>query len=252
MAVRTFGEPIVEFSGESVTTGTAAVAVGIPPGVVEVIAYGAVASRVQIGAKIAACLKTTDIGVTFTNYTTQVQDRDTSTVADLSSLDTAANGDYWYLASKHKFAGCTIDMITANVNTSVMTGYYWNGTAWTLVTITDNTDLGGACLGEDQTVTWTVPSAWKKTTTTDTSGLTSYPGLYAMRFQVDAALDSTTTIGEISLLPDDVAAPYGYMAATTDYVFSLNAVECGSLAFYAGSTSSVSLSWLRHSKLGNT
>ena len=246
MGVRTFGEPIVEFQGESVTTGTAIVSIGIPPGVEEVIAYGAAAHRVQIGPKIAKCLKTTDNEVTFTDYTTQVQDRDVSTVATLSSLSTAADGDYWYLASKHKFAGCTIDMIAANGTASVMTGYYWNGTAWANVTITDNTDLGGACLGEDQTVTFTVPSAWAKTT------LDGMAGLYVIRFQVSVALDSSTTIGEISLLPDTTAAPAGYMAATTDYVFSLNAVECGSLAFYAGAASSVSLSWLRHSKLGST
>lgn len=254
MAVRTFGEPIVEFSGESVTTGTDAVSIGIPPGIAEVIVYGAAAHRVQIGAKIVKCLKTTDIGVTFTDYTTQATDRNIATLVDLSDLPVEGTG-YWYLGSNHKFGGCTIDIIGPNSTaTSTMTAYYWNGTAWTNTAITDNTASGSVCLAVDGTVTiTTVPSAWAKTTATDNSGLTSYPGLYFIRFQSDKVMDEATTLGEISLLPDAVAAPYGYMAATTDYVFSLNASQCGSLAFYNnGDGSTVSISWLRHSKLGNT
>lgn len=257
MAVRTFGEPIAEFLGESVTTGTTITAVGIPPGVEEVIVYPVTnAHRVQIGARIAACLKTTDSAATFTDYTTQATDRVAATVADLSSLDTAANGDYWYLASKHKFAGATVDILAGNTTASVLTGYYWNGTAWTLITVTDGTIVAtGKCLGQDGNLTWTVPTgtSWARTTTTDNSGLNSYAGLYAMRFQVSVVLYSATTISEIALLPDTTAAAAGYMAVATDYVFSLNPVECGSLAFYnATGAASVSLSWLRHSKLGST
>jgi len=245
MAVRTFGEPIVEAYGESLVTGTAIKSIGFPPGVAEAIFYPAAASRWGLGPKLDICCKTTDDEVTFTDYTSQATDRNIATVVTLSSLSTAANGDYWYIGSKHKFAGCNIDIIAANTTTSAMTGYYWNGSTWVDVTITDNTG-GATCLGSDGTVTFTVPSAWKKTT------LNGRPGLYVIRFQVAATIDSSVTIGEISLLPDTVAAPLGYMAATTDYVLSLNTVECGSFAATAGSTSSVSITWLRHSKLGST
>jgi len=51
-AKRTFGAPIVESYGESLTTGTAIKSIGFPPGVVEGIFYPAAASRWGLGAKI--------------------------------------------------------------------------------------------------------------------------------------------------------------------------------------------------------
>lgn len=247
MATRTFGEPIVEFFGESVTTGTAIVSTTIPPGVEEVMLNGAAAHRIQLAPPIELCLKTIDNEATFTDYTNAARDKNVATVVDLSALSTAANGDYWYLASRYKFGGATIAM-TASVNaiTSTMTGYYWNGTAWVDASITDNTVSSSKTLAQDQTVTWTTPSAWAKTT------LNGVGGLYVMRFQVSVTITNPTTMEGIALLPDTTNSPAGYLAATTDYVFTINSITTGAIGLYAGGASSVSISYIRHSKRGNS
>jgi len=249
MAIRTFGEAIVEFHGEQIVTNTTVSGIGAPLCAQEVMFNCAAATRVQLAPKIAMCCKTADSGVTFTNYTSQVQDRTTSTLATLTGLDTAANGDFWYLASKHKFAGCILDLVDLNATASVMSGYFWNGAAWADASITDNTATGGACLAEDgaanDSITWTPAATWATTT------LNGVSGLYVIRFQVTAALDSTT-IAEISLVGDTTNSPAGYFAAATDYVMTINSSEVGGISFIAAGASTANVTWIRHTRRANS
>lgn len=246
MGVRTYSQPVVEFHGEALTTGTAVLAVGIPPGCNEVMFNGAAAHRVQFGPRLVFMGKTTDNAATFTNYTAEVTDRDTATVAVLSGLDIAANGDYWYLVSDRKFAGATITMGSAvNGTASVMTGYYWNG-AWTNATITDGTANGGATLAQTGNITFTPAADWVKT------DLGPYKNVYVIRFQVSVALDASTEIAEVALHCYITNAAYGYFALTTDYVMGIDVSETGSLCASAAAPSTLNVTWMRHVRRGNS
>lgn len=223
--VKTFEAPIGGFYGLQLTlTNAKTEAWNIPDGAKELIAYGSAAFRMQLGPPLAACKKTTDNEATFTDYTTNAKDNSASTHVTLSSLDTAANGDYWYIASRYKFAGCWIDVDGANANASVMTGYYWNGNSWVSASITDNTAAAGKCLAADGTVTFTPPGEWRRGT------LDGEDELFIIRFQVSAALDAAVTLDGVALLPDTTTYPMGYFAGTTDYILSIDPSEVGSVA----------------------
>jgi hypothetical protein len=193
--IRESSTPVREFRTTAVASVAGIQAVNIPPNIDGYTIYAPTnAYNLQHAPRIAFCGKTTDNEVTFTDYTTEAVDISTATSVDLSSLDTAANGDYWYLASHAKFAGATLDIDATNDTASVMSGYYWNGTAWADITITDGTDVAGDCLKQDGNITWTVPSAWEEKT------LNGIPNLYIVRFQVTVALDASVTIDSIGLL----------------------------------------------------
>ena len=109
-------------------------------------------------------LKTTDLLATaaaITDYSEQAQDLDTATDVDLSSLSTIAALDAVYVGALVPFRGVEIDVDAANVNASVLTVKYWNGSAWTDITATDGTDSAGASMAIDGNVTWTVPASWE-------------------------------------------------------------------------------------------
>lgn len=248
MAVRTFGEPIVEVSGIVVTTNTEVYGCQMPVGAEEVMFNGAAAHTFQICPRLDLCCKTTDNEVSFTNYTTQARDADSTTLVTLSSLDTAANGDYWYVGSRYKFAGVLFNVTAANGSASTMTGYYWNGSAWADASITDNSNVGGACIGATgwDNVVWATPATWARRGIT---GVTT-EDLYIIRFQVSAALDSSTTLNTVLLKGDTTNSPAGYAAATTDYVISMNRGTCDGLSFTAGAASTVNVTWIRHTRRG--
>ena len=106
--------------------------------------------------------KTTDSLIAATNYTdlsSAAQDADAGTDVVLSSLDTLANGDAMFVGSHIPFAGAHLTVDSANTNTNDLTVDYWDGSAWSDISDTDNTDTG-ASLAVTGTVTWTVPSDW--------------------------------------------------------------------------------------------
>lgn len=248
MSVRTFATPIAEFHGESMATSTTITGKGFPPGAVEVMLDDAADWRGQFGPRIEKCLVTDDSGATFTDYTAKVRDRDTSTSLILDSLDTATNGGYWYLAAKYKFSGAAVTVGAVNGTTSTMTGYYWNGSAWGDVSITDNTASAGAALGQDgKTIAFTVPSDWEAIT------LDGVENLYVIRFQVTVQLDSEVEVDEIALIPDTTASPAGYFNKDTDYVMTLDTAVNGSIcAYLSTSTSTLYITWMRHTKRGSS
>ncbi len=137
-------------------------------------------------APYLSVFKTTDDSGTFTDYSVNAQDGDAATDITLSSLGTAAQGDYLYVGAHRPFRGFKVDVDAANSTASVMTGFYWNGVAWTDASITDGTTNGGAAWAIDGDISWTVPTGWKKK-------VVNGRDMYWMRFQVTAALDSSTT-----------------------------------------------------------
>lgn len=151
-------------------------------------------------------LKTTDLLATqgnITDYSIEAQDNSTSTSVTLSSLDTLANLDAVYIGSHLPFSGLAVDVDGTNSTASVLSVFYWNGTAWADTSATDGTDNGGATLGQDGNITWTVPSAWattslSKAVTTAAKGVGVLTNeLFWVRLTVSAALDSSVTLDHV-------------------------------------------------------
>lgn len=163
-------------------------------------------------------LKTTDALATVTDYSEAAQDASTGTVLTLSSLDTLANGDYLLIGSHLPFRGVSIDAQAVNSNASALTvKYRKTDDTWADISATDNTAIGeppAASMAQDGTVTWTVPTDWKKASLTDIGSPAPGAGvvqrsepLYWTRWEWSAALDSSVTLN--SLLALNRSTAYG-------------------------------------------
>lgn len=149
--------------------------------------------------------KTADALATITDYSEAAQDNDAATDVVLSSLDTNANSDALWIGSHLPFAGLSVDMDATNGAASVLSGTYWNGTALSNISLTDNTASGGATFAQDGTITWSVPTDWTAASlATIGSAASSIPSsgqaLYWVKLVVSAALDSSTTLNSVHAL----------------------------------------------------
>ena len=189
--------------GEAATTTSATT--GLPVGThwVSLTARN-FSTAVAVGFKVCpwlVILKTQDDNATFTDYSEAAQDDDQDTLVDLSSQDTAANGDYVYVGSHIPFRGVDIDVNATNSSVSSdLTVEYWSSTGlWTDLSASDGTN-GTESLDQDGKVTWTVPAntLWQPnrlngilaTNVTIPSGNAK---LYWTRWTWGVATDSSTT-----------------------------------------------------------
>ena len=158
----------------------------------------AVAVQVMLNPYVSV-LKTVDDSVSFTDYSKDAQDAATATLVTLSSLSTAANGDYLYVGAHVPFRGLNATVVDANGVASVMTAVYSQiGDVWTALTITDGTASGGATVAVTGNITWTVPTDWVKK-------LVGGREMYWVRFQVSVALDSSTTLSSLLAMNQSTA-----------------------------------------------
>lgn len=167
-------------------------------------------------------LKTTDLlaaEANITDYSDNAQDNSTSTDVTLSSLGTLAQSDAVYVGSWTPFGGVVIDVDAANGNASVLTVTYWKSdSTWADISATDGTDNGGASMGQDGSVTWTVPSDWVAEALEVAVPSTAHKNLgvltapqYWTRWVFSAALDSSTTQNSWTAINRNT--DYGEMAA---------------------------------------
>jgi hypothetical protein len=124
------------------------------------------------------------------DYTTEVRDSNTSTVAVLDSLSTLAAFDAVFIGCPVQADAISITVENANGNASVMTMHYRkNDSTWATTAITDGTASGGASIAVDGDITWTpqtdeVPHYM--------FGLTAF--WYRLTFS--AALDASVTVSQ--------------------------------------------------------
>jgi len=233
--------PVGAFYGEtSSTTQNKRVSTNIPVGTKSLLINCSGDFRLQLAPPLVLVCKTTDGEATFTDYTSAATDKSTDTDVDLSSLDTAANGDYWYVASRYKFGGVWVDVDGANGNNVTLTGYYNNPEGWTNISLTDGTNSSGT-LAVDGAITWAVPSDWRPAKMSDLFPNASLinlsrevqdNSLYVVRFQVSGAVDGAVTLNMIAPLGDIATYPQGYFQADTDYEFNINRDEVGGIEYY--------------------
>ena len=156
--------------------------------------------------------KTTDALVlesNLTDYSDNAQDNSTSTDVTLSSLGTAAQGDFLYVGAAIPFSGVAIDVDAANGNASVLTvKYRKSDNTWADTSATDGTDSGGATFAVDGSVTWTLPTDWitaklKETGDTNLNLGVATQELYWTRWEVSAALDASSTLNSMIAINRD-------------------------------------------------
>jgi len=137
--------------------------------------------------------KTVDNGVSYTNYTTEING---AGVADISSFDTAANGDWIVVGGDAPFRAVHFVMTTVNANASVATIEYWNGAWESMPKAHDNTSLSGATLGQTGAMYWDdAPDDWVASTINSIEK-------YWVRISVSATLDAAVTIDTVyALIP---------------------------------------------------
>ncbi len=93
------------------------------------------------------------------DYSQEVADGQSGTVAILDSLDTWANWDAVYVCTPVPADALGLTVAAANGNASVMTlNYRKNDNTWADTSATDGTDSGGDTLAQTGDITWTQPS----------------------------------------------------------------------------------------------
>ena len=139
--------------------------------------------------RVSGFKKTYDNGGSYIDYSSKVIDNDTSTSANLNSLDTVANQDCIIIGTRvPKVTGFRFVIGNANSNASVAAIHYWDGDSWEAVSaLSDGTIASaGKTLGQTGDMTFTEA----------TSVMGEFDGMsrYWWRLSVSAALDSTVTI----------------------------------------------------------
>jgi hypothetical protein len=112
-----------------------------------------------------------------------------ATTYELLNLGTE---DYLYVGYGTKFNKITFNVGTVNAVASTLTGAYWNGSAWTSVTITDGTKSGTTTLAQNGDVTFTIPDDWEANTVNSIE-------TYWIRLDVSVALTPLMSINEITV-----------------------------------------------------
>jgi hypothetical protein len=138
-------------------------------------------------------LKTTDIGVNYTDLTSLVTDEVSSTKAQVGSLDTVANGDWVLVGSRvPALTGIRVEM-GSNVNAVVATlalDRLVSG-SWTSISVSDGTAAGSAMLAQSGDITFSSVS----------TDLATYNGMvrYWWRISTNVALSSSVELSAVYL-----------------------------------------------------
>ncbi|MDE2096674.1 MAG: hypothetical protein KGL39_05450 [Patescibacteria group bacterium] len=213
--VQTWSGPLGELRAASTAGGgtaltTTAALVALPDGVAHLICMPtnfATAKVVKMALNpYLSVLVTPDNLTTETDYSQVAQDGDTTTLVDISALNTLANGDYLLVGSFLPFRGVGVTITNANAVASTLAVKYWNG-AWTAVAgLTDGTASAGATMAVSGNVTFTVPTDW---TRVDLDGMGVTVGgtikqrgaqLYWLQLSVSAQLTNPTKASAILAL----------------------------------------------------
>jgi len=250
MATATFGSPIQELEGETLTLGTSAGWKAVMPDYQEIKLYCAAAWRLALVPKLARVAYYDASAGTYTDYTKYATDRSSTHVP----LDGMVVADYLYLGFTGEVLGAYFD-VGSNVNSETATldveycstaQVMNSGTITTPVAFTDvgtdgdGTTSGGATLAQDGVYTWALPS-FKKSAIDGLSG----EELYWIRFKPSATLSDPLDINEIIPVYHDTN--YAYMEAGNEYQFSLNLAKVGGIqALVASGTPTLNITWIKH------
>lgn len=122
-------------------------------------------------------------GGTFTEETSTANDQSTTV-----TIATSDASDAFYIGKTNPFDKILIDVVTAGTGAPAAVWQYWNGSAWTTLTVTDDTDTSGEPLDTTgrNLVTFTLPTDWAETTVTN-QPLGFDAGLFYVRLEMVSA-----------------------------------------------------------------
>ena len=234
--------------GESITfaTGHLTRAFNAPYGATGVEIRGAVLANDNwnFSPRLQKAWKFTAVGSVYRDDTDTLTERGTNTTATYNSM--VATNDFIYLGCDVPFRGVTVNVVNANGTASVLSAFYWDGSAWTGLTETDGTASAGATLAIDNNITWTVPTDWAKTVVNGSGPL------FWVRMNSDGGTDSATSLAEIVPLGvqgtsatvggSDTPVVVATAVAAPRYWFDRNAV--GGVEILAANTEVVRVEWL--------
>jgi len=102
-------------------------------------------------------------GTVFTNMTTQFNDATAANFLPFAAVEVVA--DYVAFGKATTFTKITLSNVGGTAGSGgVVTWEYWDGAAWSALTVVDGTSGFTAALSAGQTVTWTAPTNWTANT----------------------------------------------------------------------------------------
>jgi len=250
MATAIFGSPLLAGEGETASLTTTASYLLVKPGFHEAKLYCASQWRLALSPALLHCLYYSASAGTYTEYRTQATDRVSTTHVP---LDAMAITDYVYLGFSDPALGIYVNVDTTNKNDNAATldvEYCSTAVAQDVpIAFTDvagdsdGTDVLGDTLKQAGVYTWTLPTAWKRST------LGTYISpLYAkgwwIRFKPSAALSATVDL--IDIIPVYKNANYLYMEPGIEYQFSVNVAKVSGFVLMGTATSTLDVGWIKH------
>jgi len=188
--------------------------------------------------------KFTLVGSVYRDDTEILTERGTNQTATFNSM--VATDDFIYIGVDVPFRGVYVNVVNANSTASVLSAFYWDGSAWTGLTETDGTASAGATLAIDNVITWTVPTDWAKTIVNGSGPL------YWVRMNSSGGTDSATSLAEViplsiqgtssSIGGSDTPVVVATAVAAPRYWFDSDHV--GGVEVLAANTEVVRIEWL--------
>jgi hypothetical protein len=211
------------------------------------IVYANLLKRALTGYPVGAAMQ--DDGGSYTDYTTEANEDTANDVVPFAT-GTVAAADRFCIGYAEKWGKCAISLTTAMVHTGAFTLKYWNGSAWSALTATDDTTGLEATAGLYE-VEFTPPSDWAAVEL-DTEG-----EMYYIAFQADADISGTHPLigqifidnivdtngnyvfGSLRSIVNDIKA-----ALNTEGTVTISATSCGATAGIADASDQATLNSL--------
>ena len=251
MGSSTFGVPLEVLEGETVALSSTAGYLAVKPGFHEVKAYCASAWRLALSPALVHCVFFDATDSSYTENVQSVTDRGTTNFLSLDAMQTA---DYVYLGFSEPALGAYLDVPT-NVNATVASlDVEYCSTAVAFGATIAFTDVGGdsdgtqtggdTTLGQSGVYTWTLPTAWVRSTL-GTYDAPTFSKVYWIRFKPSANLSANVDMTNI--IPVYKNASYGYMEAGIEYQWSFSPTDVGGFVLsVASGTPTLNVSWVQH------
>lgn len=242
-------QKVLGIVGESITfaTGDLVRSFNRPYGATGVAVRGAALANDgwNLSPRLKRAFKFTASGSVYREDTATFRERGTNTSATYNSM--VATNDFIYIGCDVPFRGVYVNIVNANSTASVLSAFYWDGSAWTGLTETDGTASAGATLAIDNAITWTVPIDWSTTLVNGTGPH------YWIRMNSDGGTDSATSIAEVIPMPIQPSVSSATGGADTPILVATAAAperfwfdpeEVGGIEITAANTEVVRVEWL--------
>lgn len=167
----------------------------------------------------------------FYRYTTQYIDESTNVLAEdyvsgdtlsYSNVGTLTSAQYIIVGFAQRVTGINFELVSGQVNavSTIMSIYYWNGSAWTSVgNISDGTKQGTASFAKSGYVTWDAPSEAVEFK----NSISNSELWYYYKVQFNATLTASVYIDKITAIPaQKTLKGYAYPVMWQNRIWYLN------------------------------